>query len=398
MDNVRNVMTCPLTGVSSHELVDAMPVVREMNAVIVGNKALSSLPRKFNVLITGCTDNCLPVETQDIAMVPAFRPVGVQTVCGFNVLVGGKSGSGGLTPARSLDVFVEPHEAVEVGAAIISLFSEFGSRQTRSEARLYFLLEAWGVERFRSQLETLLGRDLTRSGQDARGDTETDHLGIEPERMVGSFSVGMAIPSGKLTSAQVLKLADLAEKYGGGEVRLTVTQNVVLPYVAEGHLPSLLEEPLLRDLRPDPLPALRGTVSCTGLGTCDLALANTKEKSLEVATQIDKAFRSAKPLAISWSGCPAACTNHRCATIGVQGDKARVNNEVVEVYHVFVNGRSGKAPQAGVRVLSDVPADRIGHVIERLARIHSDGGDLEAAGLALAAGSLPEPSAETILA
>src|SRR5439155_7475706 len=181
---------------------------------IVGNKALSSLPRKFNVSITGCTDNCLPLETQDIAMAPAFRTDDDGTIFGFNVLVGGKSGSGGFTPARSLDLFVEPDQAVEVGTAIIALFSEFGSRQTRSEARLYFLLEEWGVDRFRSELESRLGRPLTPAGQDARGDTETDHLGVVAERTAGSFSVGMAVPSGKLTSEQMLELADLAEKHG----------------------------------------------------------------------------------------------------------------------------------------------------------------------------------------
>ena len=130
---------------------------------------------------------------------------------------------------------------------------------------------------------------------------------------------------------------------------------------------------------------MRGTVGCTGLGTCDLALAETKEMSLEVARRVDRAVRLERPLSINWSGCPAGCANHQVADIGLQGDKARVNGEVVEVYHVFVGGKAGAGACPGTRVVSQVPAHRIGGVIERLARAHSDGCDIRAVGRQIAA-------------
>src|SRR5205807_989723 len=136
-------------------------------------------------------------------------------------------------------------------------------------------------------------------------------------------------------------------------------------------LPQLLNEPLLEELRPDPTPAVRGTVGCTGLGTCDLALAETKQTSLEIAQRIDRHVRLERPLSINWSGCPAGCANHQIADLGLQGDKARVNDEVIEVYHVLVGGKAGVGACAGTRVLSDVPAHRIGDVLERLAQAHA---------------------------
>jgi ferredoxin-nitrite reductase len=160
MDNVRNVVGCPLAGLLPTELLDASPVVRAFTARIVGNRAYTNLPRKFNVTITGCRENCTHAETQDLALVPAVR----EGLVGFNVLVGGKMGSGGYRIASSLDAFVTPDQAPEVCAAIVEIFRDFGLREARSKARLSFLLDLWGVERFREVLEDRLGYPLSPAG------------------------------------------------------------------------------------------------------------------------------------------------------------------------------------------------------------------------------------------
>jgi ferredoxin-nitrite reductase len=385
MDNIRNVMCCPLAGLTTHELFDASPIAREFSARFVGNREFTNLPRKFNVTITGCIDNCVPLESQDVGMGPAVKEIDGRLVSGFNVLVGGKMGSGGFAPAQPLDVFVPPEEAAEVAAQMVLLFRDHGSRETRSRARLIFLLEDWGMARFRAALEERLGRPLERAGHDARGAYRADHLGFAPQRKPGRYSVGLSVPIGRLTSAQLTAAADLADRYGRGELRLTPEQNLILPHVVDSQLPRLLNEPLLEELRPDPTPAVRGTVGCTGLGTCDLALAETKETSLAVARRVDRAVRLERPLSINWSGCPAGCGNHQVADIGVQGDKARINDEVVEVYHVLVGGKTGVGACAATRVVSQVPADRIGEVVERLARAHASGHNLREAGRLIAA-------------
>jgi ferredoxin-nitrite reductase len=386
MDNIRNVMGCALAGATTHELFDASPIVRDFTSRFVGNKEFSNLPRKFNVAITGCIDNCVPLETQDIAMSPAVKLIEGQLIPGLNAMVGGKSGSGGFTSAQPLDVFVRPEEAAELAAQIVLLFRDCGPRETRSRVRLAFLIEDWGMERFRAELESRIGHSLERAGQDARGSHRTDHIAIAPEHELGVYSLGLSVPIGRLTSDQLMKVADLADRYGRGEIRLTHDQNIILPHIVDRHLPWLLNEPFLQELRPDPTPAVRGTVSCTGLGTCDLALAETKELSLEVARRADSATRFDRPIAIAWSGCPAGCANHQVADIGVQGDQARVDGNVIPVYHVYVGGRLGCGARAGVRVLSQIPAERIGSVVEELSRAHAERRDLTAAAHRIAAG------------
>jgi ferredoxin-nitrite reductase len=139
LDNIRNVNCCPLAGLTSTELFDASPVGAEFTQMFLNNREFSNLPRKFNVTITGCLENCTHNETQDLAMTPAERRS--DGTSGFNVMVGGKMGSGGMTVARPLDVFVEPDEAAELAAAVTLLFRDEGSRDKRTVNRLAFLID-----------------------------------------------------------------------------------------------------------------------------------------------------------------------------------------------------------------------------------------------------------------
>jgi len=131
MDNVRNVVGCPLAGLTLYELFDASPVVRAYTERILGDRVLSDLPCKCNVTITGCLENCTHAETQDIALTPATKLIDGTTQVGFNVRIGGKMGSGGMTVATPLDAFVTSDEAAEVCAQITLLFAEHGPRDTR---------------------------------------------------------------------------------------------------------------------------------------------------------------------------------------------------------------------------------------------------------------------------
>ncbi len=147
-----------MAGLSPSECVDATPLVHVLNQESVGNREYTNLPRKFNVVITGCPDNCLHAETQDLALVPATKEIDGEAKQGFNVLVGGKLGSGGYRIAIPLDVFVRPDEAVEVSCAVIRTFRDYGFRDSRTTARLSFLLEEWGDVRFRVEVERQMGK------------------------------------------------------------------------------------------------------------------------------------------------------------------------------------------------------------------------------------------------
>jgi ferredoxin-nitrite reductase len=372
MDNVRGVCGCPLAGVAPNELFDATPVARAFTDRILDNKAFTNLPRKFNVTITGCRENCCHTETQDLALVPAMTADG--KAVGFNVLVGGKQGSGGYTPAQALDVFVPPDEAADVCAAVVGIYRDFGPREQRNKARLRFLLDDRGVPWFRAELERRLGRGLPPAGVDERRQGHVDHLGIQPQALTGEtprrYSVGLLVPVGRITSAQLRGVADLADRYGTGDIRLTVQQNLVVPNVPEDRLDALRQEPIVRELPHDPSPVLRGLVACVGSDYCHFALIETKGWAVEVARELERrtAGRKVLPLTIHWSGCPAGCGLHQAATIGLQGCRSRVDGQVVDAAHVFVNGRSGPGANAAQDLMYDVPCDRLADALEPLVR------------------------------
>ncbi len=392
LDNSRNVVGCPLAGLTPHELFDATSQVQRYHDLLLADRVYANLPRKFNVSITGCLENCSNTETQDIGLTPARREIGEEVVAGFNVRVGGKMGSGGMVAGWSLDAFVPLQEGGDLCAEITRLFALHGPRETRSRARLHFLIEDWGLERFRAELETLRARPLQPAGHDVRRSHKTDHLGLTQQKSPCTYAAGLCIPVGRSNAAQFDALARLAEEYGSGELRFTIDQNVLIVNVPDRHLPDLLAEPLLAELRPDPSPYQRGTVSCIGVDYCNLALAETKGAAREVVGHLESAVPAAdaRPITLNWSGCPAACGNHQASDIGFLGGKARIGGRVVETFDVFVGGRTGTDPRPGRRVLENIPASEIAAVSEQLVRAHARGVDLfEAAATVAARRALP---------
>jgi len=372
MDNVRGVCGCSVAGLTPHELLDARPVIHELDRLLLGNKDFSNLPRKFNVTITGCLENCCHTETQDIALVPAYRELDGRQVNGFNVLVGGKQGSGGYRPAAPLDVFVVPKEAARLCTEIIRIFRDHGSRASRTRARMAFLIEERGTGWFRAELQRRWGQLLHKAGTDLRKKHHVDHLGIQPQKQVTDREplhyVGFLVPVGRITTAQLRDVADLAERYGTGDVRVTVNQNLIISNVPESKIGALADAPLFKELSYDPSPIMRGLVCCTGNDYCHMALIDTKSYAIEVARELERRTQGRKlqPLTMHWSGCPAGCGLHQVATIGLQGCRSRVNGAVVDAAHVCVKGQAGPQPQLATDLMYDVPISQLADALEPL--------------------------------
>jgi NAD(P)H-dependent nitrite reductase large subunit len=366
MDNIRNVTGCPLAGLTPHELFDASAVVREFTDMFLRNKAFTNLPRKFNVAITGCPEHCTHAESQDLALVPAVAGLEGTDAYGFNILVGGKMGSGGFQAAKPLNVFVPPAEAAAVCAQIVFIFRDHGSRKARNRARLSFLVDAWGIERFRRELEQRMGRPLLAAGKDARGAKHADHLGIVKQKQTGLNAVGLAVPVGRITTAQLFELARVAETYGNGDIRVTMAQNVIVPNVPDALLPRLGGEPLLRELSHEAHPAFKGLVSCTGIDYCHFALIETKELAVRTAQHLERQLPGCKPFTTHWSGCPAGCGNHALADIGLLGKNVRIDGRLVDAVDVFIGGKTGPNARAGTKILEDVPCEELPDVLERM--------------------------------
>jgi ferredoxin-nitrite reductase len=368
MDNIRGVIGCPVAGLTPNELFDASRVARQFTELFIGNRAFTDLPRKFNVTITGCKEACTHAEAQDLALTPALKEMDGAQVKGFNIAAGGKLGSGGFRIASPLDLFVTPDEAAAICSHIVMIFRDHGARELRTKARLAFLIEEWGVTKFRKELERRVDRPLASAGQDQRAPKHTDHIGVFRQRQAGLNYVGLAVPVGRMTSEQMLQVADLAERYGSGELRLTVGQNLIIANVPDGRIGELTEEPVLQELRYDPSEVMRGLVSCTGMDYCHFALIDTKGWALKTARALEAKLGKTQPLRMHWSGCPASCGNHTLADIGLLGKNIKRGGEVVEAVDVFAGGAAGCEANFPIKLLEDVPCDDLPDVLAGLVK------------------------------
>src|SRR6516164_1887391 len=245
IDNVRNITGCVLAGLTPHELFDASPVVQELDRIIVGSKGnpeFTNLPRKFNITVTGCLDNCTHNESQDIALVPAKKGERL----GFNVLVGGKMGSGGFTIASHLNVFVEAYQAAAVVVELTKIYRDHGPREARSRCRFAFLLEKWGVPRLRAELTTRMGYELAFRGREMRSSQHADHIGLTSQKQPGFVAVGLSVPTGRVDPEQLDELALLAESSGGALERAFAQGTVAAPVSLSARFGGLRRNRLLQ--------------------------------------------------------------------------------------------------------------------------------------------------------
>jgi ferredoxin-nitrite reductase len=372
MDNVRGVMTCPVAGINPDEVSDATQIVRAITEEILGNREYSNLPRKFNVAVTGCPDNCLHMETQDLALVPAYLEGSHGKSVGYNVLAGGKLGSGGYRIATPLDIFVTESEVLSVSRAILQIFRDHGFRENRTQARLAFLLDEWGESRFRQEVARRVGKPLSSAGIDARKPAEKSHIGIYRQKQPGLNYVGLKVLVGRIQHADLAEIAALAEKYGTGEIRISPAQALIIPNVSDRKIGDLDREPLVKQFAYNPSPVYGGLVSCVGSDYCNLAVIETKGRAVETAKALESRLsRSIKPITIHWSGCPAACGNHLVADIGLLGKKTKVDGKVLDAVDVYVGGRSGPDAKLAIKIMEDVPCDRLPMVLEGLTPYHT---------------------------
>ncbi len=287
-DAMRNISGCPVAGADADEFVETRPLLDRLQSDLRGDDALANMPRKFNVSVTGCREGCAQDSINDVALEPAKKLRDGDAVKGFNVRVGG--GLGGREPrrARPLDVFVDTDRAYDVVRAFVELYHDEGNRENRSKNRARFFVDDWGTDDIREALADRVDFDLAHAGTDLReeytynaGKHEShgkhDHVGVH-EQGDGAYYVGLSVPVGRIPAEEAIELADLADEYGSGEVRLTRRQNPLIMDVPEAKLDALLDEPLLETHSPDPDLFTRGSMACTGTEFCSLALTETKTR------------------------------------------------------------------------------------------------------------------------
>jgi ferredoxin-nitrite reductase len=377
-DSARNVLCCPLSGVGVNEVFDASPVALAINEMFTGNREYANLPRKFKLSVTGCREDCVQAEINDVGLWPARLEDGS---VGFNALVGGGL-SDGERMASDIDVFVRPEQAVELVRAIAQLYGELGNRENRGLARMRYLVQELGPEGFRSELVRRASFPLVPSGVALTVEARGDHVGVQPQVQDGLFAVGCCVPVGRAAGRDLVEVSRVASAYGDGGIRLTTDQNFVLTGVPEDRVDDLLAEDVVRKLSPFPGPFARGVVACTGSEFCRFAVVETKERAVKMAGWLDENLApGGDRLAADWrnrgdegpdvvrlhvSGCSASCAQPQIADIGFRGATAHDRDEIVEAFDIGMGGSLGLDAAFGDWIDGGHPASRAHEAVARV--------------------------------
>lgn len=348
-DTPRVILGSPVAGIAEDEIIDGTPAIDEIQRRFIGNKDFSNLPRKFKSAVSGSPLLDVAHEINDIAFVGVVHP---EHGPGFDLWVGGGLSTNPKLGVR-LGAWVPLDEVADVYGGVIGIFRDYGYRRLRNRARLKFLVADWGVEKFRRVLEEeYLKYELVDGPAPAEPSGRwRDHVGVHRQKD-GRYYVGFAPRVGRVDGKLLGRIADLAEAHGSDRLRTTAEQKMIVLDIAEDRVESLVAGLEALDLRVTPSPFRRGTMACTGIEYCKLAIVETKERGRTLIDELEKRLPDfEEPLTININGCPNACARIQVADIGLKGQLVTdEQGNQVEGYQVHLGGALGLEAGFGRKV------------------------------------------------
>lgn len=382
-DVPRVVLGSPVAGISADELIDPTPQIEEITSRFVGDPTLSNLPRKFKSAITGHPSHDVVHEINDVAFVAVEHP---ELGIGYDLWVGGGLSTSPRLGER-LGVFVSPDRVAEAWHGVAQIFRDYGYRRLRNKARLKFLLAEWGTEKFRQVLQDeYLGYALPDGPAAPKPATPGDHVGIHRQKD-GRFYVGATPIVGRVSGTTLARLADLIEEHGSTRLRTTPHQKIVILDIPEDRVESLVAGLDELGLQARPSLIRRGTIACTGIEFCKLAIVETKVNATAAVHDLEQrlaGFDLPHPISLHVNGCPNSCARIQTADIGLKGQLVTIDGEQVPGYQVHLGGglasqdrdeaRLGRTVR-GLKVAADGIADYVDRVVRRFLDERDDARD-----------------------
>ncbi len=358
--DVRNGVCCPASGIEKNEIFNPYPIAKKITRFFTGNPDFLDLPRKFKISISGCGADCTRAVINDLA----FIAVKNNGEIGFTVLVGGSVGASlpGPRLAKPTKIFIKPDEVFDVAVATVEIYRDYGNRESKAKARFKWLVENWGVEKFISALENKTGKKFQK--YDGKVFLRrTDHEGVQPQKAEGRYYINIPLLGGRLTSSLMIQIADLADKFGTGELRLTPTQNIIISNIREDDMKVVLKALMEMKVPMDRSKARWLSVGCAS-DFCGKATDIYAKKMLEnIVEYLEKCFSleilNSMNLRINVSGCPNDCAASLVSDIGLLGRQMKINGSFKQVYDMYVGGSVGEKPSLGTRVEESIPAEEV---------------------------------------
>ena len=385
-DNIRNITATPTSGFDRDELIDVRPYAHGLHHYILNHRDLYGLPRKFNIAFDSGGTISAAVDTNDIgffAVRVTDRSLAPSQISNpkseippgiyFRVELGGITGHKDF--ARDTGLLLKPAELVPVAAAMVRVFREHGDRTDRKKARLKYLLEKWGgIPRFLEETQKKLAFPLVRAPRDCaeprRPVIKHGHLGVYKQAQAGRNYVGVGVPVGRLTTKQMHRLADLADHYGTGELRLTVWQSLVIPHVPDAFCATLVRSIESLGLFTEPHTSAGGVIACTGNKGCKYAAADTKGHARALMAHLRKRDPGLDlPVNLHLTGCSHSCAQHYCGDVGGVAAKLADGREG---YHVVLGGGMDHEQGIAREIFRGVGADELPQLVEKVLLTYRD--------------------------
>ncbi len=343
VDNIRGIVNDPLDGISMDNILPSQDLLLKMQEIFIGKPEwIDKVPRKFNTAINGSYGNRSNIFTHDLAFALAMK----DGIYGYNVYLGGRVGN----IAKSADIFVRPDEVISCFEAVATLFKEYGFRDNRNKNRLQFLIEAVGMEEISKAIREIAGIDFLRAGQ------TLTNLGFYEKEMGkvfqknSKFALYANVASGLFSGSDLIEVANLADEFGKGRIRLTVEQSLYILDVE--NVEKLLKNKFFEKYPNIDSPYKTHLVACAGTDFCPFGVIENKHDAIEMAEFLEKEVPLSKRVIMHWSACPKGCGIHGIADIGFEGCKAKFRGESVSGVHIYIGGGMERE---GYTILRNVP-------------------------------------------
>ncbi|MSU27307.1 MAG: NirA family protein [Pedosphaera sp.] len=385
VDNIRNVTASPTAGFDPRELLDTRPFAHALHHYILNHREFYNLPRKFNVAFEGGGAVDTVADTNDIGFMACRAGDDVRSLTSSPTEEGQRLVTSSPTPgiyfrvelcgitghkqlAKDCGILVKPTEALAVCAAMIRVFLENGDRTDRKKARLKYLVDKWGVEKFLAETQKKLAFPLVKFPLEQcikrPAAVKHGHVGVYRQRQPGKNYIGVVVPVGILSTRQMRRIADLAANYGSGALRLTPWQNALIPDVPDGFVETVKRQLVRIGLHHEATNIMGGLVACTGSAGCKWAATETKGQAVALGAHLNKKLQLDHPINIHLTGCPNSCAQHYVGDIGLQGVK--VGNASSEGYHVVFGGGTGADAAIGKQLFTGIPFSDLPALLERV--------------------------------
>ncbi|MEM7806313.1 MAG: NirA family protein [Pseudomonadota bacterium] len=371
-DSARNMTASPTAGIDASEIVDLSPFTRRLSNLVLNTRELRALPRKFNISFDNGGSISAVSDSNDIAFqaieVGEAAPIDAGVYC--RIGLGGISGHKDLT--RDTGMVCTPEQTVMAGFAMLHVFVEHADRTNRKKARLKYLLDKQGIDWFVGKTQEKLteleaGFQLTPLSDEFDAPRPTidrqGHIGVHAQSQRDMHYLGVALEMGRLSPEQMRTLGQISLQNGQNDVRLTVWQNVLIPFLSGACLDEVKR--LVEDagMKTSATAFAAGAVGCTGKMGCKLALAYTKENGTALVRHLEQKFMLDTPINIHLTGCPNSCAQHYIGDIGLMGTTLADGREG---YYVVVGGGSDHDKGVGRALCGPVPATDINGLVEQI--------------------------------